>query len=330
LDDAEALINHKLNLAADKSIKYIDFDKYQVNQQATKRSKSKIAVVVASGVIMDGPEMANSINSKNLVDDLRKLRKDPKVKAIVLRINSPGGSALASESIWKELMLTKAVKPIVASMADVAASGGYYLATACHHILAHPTTITGSIGVFNYYFNIDGFLKNKIGITRDGVKTSPSADLYSVHRALTVQEKVAFQKYVDRTYETFLERVATGRKMDQAAVIRVAEGRVWPGTLAKEQGLVDELGGLEEAIEKAAELAGLKEDYRISYWPKPKTWLEELLSEWKGTQNSKLLSFIGKLVGSESAANYLDLKNIQELGSLKGIQARLPYCMEID
>jgi protease-4 len=330
LDDAEALINHKLGLEAGVSINYVNFDKYPAEERVAQSPKTQIAVVVASGLMIDGPEIANSINTKNFVENLRKLRKDPTVKAIVLRINSPGGSALASDTMWKELMLTKAVKPIVASMADVAASGGYYLATACHHIVAHPTTITGSIGVFSYYFNVDGFLKNKLGITRDGVKTGPSADLFSVPRALTAQEKTALQKYIEQSYDAFLEKVATGRQMDQAAVTRIAGGRVWPGALAKEHGLVDELGGLEEAIEKAAGLAGLKEDYSLSYWPKSKTWFEELLSEWKGTQNNKLVNLLEKLISSGSAANYFDLKNLQELGSLKGIQMRLPYRLEID
>lgn len=322
-DDAEALIRAKLGLAAEAPIHYIAFNKYKAGNQATQLPKAQIAVLVAAGTIMDDIEVPNSINTKAFIESLRKLRADQTVQAIVLRINSPGGSALASDTMWKALILTKAHKPIVASMADIAASGGYYLAAACNHIIAHPTTITGSIGIYGLYFDVNALLKNKLGITADVVKTGQSADLFSIGRPLSAHEKTVIQKSIDRGYDTFLERVAIGRQMSRAAVARVAEGRVWPGTLAKEHGLVDELGSLEDAINKAAALADLKEAYTVSYWPKPKTWLEEALSEWKGTLNEDLIR-------NTLGETYPYLKSIQELTNMRGIQARLPYTIEID
>lgn len=330
LDEVEAIIHSKLGLAAETSIPYIDFNKYPSGGLIGKSKRSQIAVLIASGIIEDGEGKNHNIASKGFVKILKKLRKDPQVKAIVLRINSPGGSALASETIWKELMLTKSVKPVVASMGDVAASGGYYIATACSSIFAQTTTITGSIGIYSLYFNVDTLLKDKIGITRDGVKTSPSADLFQVSRPFTMQEKFAFQKHVERGYETFLNRVAAGRQMTSSAVARLAEGRVWPGSLAKEHGLVDELGGLESAIEKAAALAGIPSNYKLSYWPKPKTYLEELAMEWQDRENSKLMNFIKAFIGLQRARSLVDLETLQELRSMQGIQARLPYKLQID
>jgi protease-4 len=333
-DSVEATINHKLGLKADKDIHYVPFNEYQSKRRSIQEHEEQIAVLVASGDITNELN-ASGVASKSFAKMLSKLRKDPKVKAIVLRINSPGGSALASETIWKELMLTKAVKPIVASMADVAASGGYYIATACQYIVAHPMTITGSIGIYSLYFDIDTFLQEKIGITRDGVKTNPSADLYSIFRPLTRQEKDALQQHVEHGYKVFLNRVAQGRKIKPSTLNRLAEGRVWPGILAKEHGLVDELGGLQQAIDKAAELAGIEDNYTLVYWPKYKVWLTELVSEWKETENKQLINLAKKLL-TRLPDNQLNLLDkaweilVQNLKAMQGVQARLPYTIEID
>lgn len=322
-NDAEAWIRTQLGLAEETPINYVGFHKYQAAHQASQSSPAQVAVLVVAGTMTDNPEVPHSINTKAFIKDLKQLRQDPAVKAIVLRINSPGGSALAADTMWKELMLTRAHKPIVASMADVAASGGYYLAVACHHIIAHPTTLTGSIGIFGLHLSIDTLLKNKLGITIDGVKTAPSADLFSSSRPLSAHEKAVIQRWIDQGYATFLARVATGRQMSQTATARVAAGRVWPGSLAQKHGLVDELGSLENAIEKAAALADLVGAYTVSYWPKPKTWLEEALSGWREIQNTMLRQHTG-----EAMVPYL--KTIQELIDMRGIQARLPYVIEID
>lgn len=220
-------------------------------------------------------------------------------------------------------MLTKAQKPVVASMSDVAASGGYYLAAACDRILAHPTTITGSIGIFGLFFDVHALLSNKLGITTDAVKTGGSADLFeNPGRAFNNHEKKIIQKIVDKGYNTFLERVAEGRKMKKEVVACVAGGRVWTGQNAQEQGLVDELGGLEAAVQAAAELSGIADEFTISYWPKPRTLSEQVL----GWRNS---------VGNETAlralqATFPALKHIQELINMTSIQARLPYRVEIE
>jgi protease-4 len=332
LDQAETLINTQLGVESDSEIHYVEWEDYSGKPGPIQKPRPNIAVLVASGVIVDSPNQKGMeiINSKNFIETLKELRENTQVKAIVLRINSPGGSAVASESIWKELVLTNATKPVVASMSDVAASGGYYIATACEHIVAHPITITGSIGIFGVYYDVDTLLKDKIGITRDGVKTSPSADLLTISRRLSIQEKAVLQKQVERGYDIFLDRVATGRQMQKENVAQLAEGRVWSGSLAKEHGLVDELGGLEQAIKKAAELAGIKDGYKVSYWPKPNTWLEGIIYDWQAAENNKLMSFLTKLISFGLNTDYLPTSTLQDLKSVQGMQARLPYKLEID
>jgi len=323
-DDAEALIKNRLCLAQEAHIHYVPFDKYALLKKTARSSKKQIAVLIAEGNIIDGTGAPGTIGSKDLVTSLKAIRKDKSIKAVVLRINSPGGSALAADTLWKELILTKARKPVVASMSDVAASGGYYLAVACSRILAHPTTITGSIGIFGLFFDIHALLSNRLGITTDVVKTGGSADLFeNPGRSFNNHEKKMIQKVVDEGYNIFLERVAAGRNMDKELVERVAAGRVWTGQMAQEKGLVDELGGLEAAIQAAAKLAAIEDEYTVSYWPKKETFSEQLLSGWKNH------------VGNETAfrtlqANFPTLKPIQELINMTGIQARSPYMIEIE
>ncbi|MHB9147221.1 MAG: signal peptide peptidase SppA [Candidatus Amoebophilus sp.] len=325
-NDIEALLRAKLKLAVATKINYIDFDTYHKNkQQHTKQHNNRIAVLIASGAIVDKEIGPNYITSSIFVRMLRKLREDPDVKAIVLRINSPGGSALASDTIWKELMLTRACKPIVASMSDIAASGGYYLAAGCDYILAHPTTITGSIGIYGLYFDVHALLKNKLGIVGDVVKTSPSADIFSPVRPFSEHEKNVIQQHIESGYDNFLDKVATGRQMKKVDVARLAEGRVWSGSLAKEHGLVDQLGGLEDAIEKAAVLADLQQSYQVDYWPKSKNiWFKELIMRWCNNQHANLLP-------SHLTNPYHNIFNyIQELINRRGVQASLPYTIEIE
>ena len=323
-DDVAAWIRARLGLAKRDDVDYVSLSRYtQIHKvQAPKPSKAQVAVLVASGHITDDPEASDSINTQEFVENLQKLREDPTVKAIVLRINSPGGSVLASATMWKELMRTRAYKPIVASLSDVAASGGYYLALACNYIIAHPITITGSVGVFGLYFTIDSLL-SKLGITVDGVKTAPSADFFSIARPPSAHEKAAIQRLIDRSYENFVELLATSRQLSPEEAERVGGGRVWPGSLAKEHGLVDELGSLEDAIEKAASLASLEDAYTVVYYPEASTWLEGVLKLLKGTQGAMLVDHAHHQLGP-----YLQI--ILKLCAMRGIQARLPYDIEID
>ncbi|MEM9416811.1 MAG: signal peptide peptidase SppA [Bacteroidota bacterium] len=323
-DEAEALIKAKLAIAPEATIRYIAYDKYALLKQSPATSKNQVAVLVAEGAIVDGKGTPGMINSKDLAGHLKTLREDKAVKAVVLRINSPGGSALASDVLWQELMLTKARKPVVASLSDVAASGGYYLASACDRIVAHPTTITGSIGIFGLFFDVNALLSNKLGITTDSVKLGRSADFLSnPGRPLTSHEQAVIQRVVDKGYDTFIQRVATGRGLDQEAVAQVASGRVWSGQAAQTRGLVDDLGGLDDAIQAAAQLAAIDKNYSVSYWPKPKTLSEQILSSWRRTTSAKAVLHAWQ-------ADFPALGPIRELVNMTGVQARLPYRIEIE
>lgn len=328
-DDAETHIKTRIALEEETTINYVPFTQYVSHNKKGRKinmrsSKRQIAVVIADGVIVDGKSTYDTIGALDLASSLRTIRKDKTIKAVVLRINSPGGSALASDTLWKELMLLKSEKPVVASLADIAASGGYYLAAACDRIVAHPTTITGSIGIFALLFDVHALLNQKLGITTDVVKTSSSADLLTnPGRPLKSSEKIVIQKLIDKGYNTFLERVATGRKMDKQAVAHLASGRVWAGQLAQEKGLVDELGDLEAAIQTAAKLTDIEKDYTLTYWPKPPALSEQIFRSWTHVVNNKPM--LMQLQTSAPA-----VQHIQRLTHMTGIQACLPYMIEIE
>lgn len=324
-DDAEGLIKSKLSLDQEASINYVSFSEYAaLKKKNSQPSESQIAVLVAEGTIVDGTSAPGTVGSQSLASSLRAIRKDESIKAVVLRINSPGGSALASDVLWREIILTKSQKPVVASMSDVAASGGYYLASACNRILAHPTTITGSIGIFGLFFDVHALLSSELGITTDVVKTGKSADWFeNLGRPFHSHERAVIQKIVDQGYCVFLDRVAEGRNMNRKVVESLAAGRVWPGQLAKEKGLVDELGSLETAIQAAAELSGIAGEYTVSYWPKSKTWFSEILDDLRNYINSNVAFRIAK-------EKFPVLQHVQELVDMRGIQARLPYMIEIE
>lgn len=324
VDGAEALIKARLGVDQKADVHYISYEKYVSLKKTRSASKNQIAVLIAEGPIVDGKGGPGTIGAKGLAADLKAAREDDTIKAVVLRINSPGGSALASDVLWQELMLTKAKKPVVASLSDVAASGGYYLASACDRIVAQPTTITGSIGIFGLFFDVNALLRNKLGITTDVVKLGSSADLLSnLGRSFTAREKAVIQRVIDKGYATFLERVATGRGLDQETVKRVASGRVWSGHAAQKQDLVDDLGGLEDAIRAASELAVMPKDYVVSYWPKSQTLYEQIFK--RGRKNSNAIESLAAL-----QATIPGWKHMQDLINMKGIQARLPYEIEID
>jgi protease-4 len=237
----------------------------------------QIAVVYAEGEIVDGEGQAGEIGGRKFARELRELRQDDNVKAIVLRVNSPGGSATASEEIQREIRLAMKEKPVVVSMGSVAASGGYWISTYSDRIFAEPTTITGSIGVFGLFINVKQ-LANNLGLTFDTVKTGHVADIFSISRPKTDEELAIFQKLVDWIYDEFTSKVAEARKLDKAKVLEIAQGRVWSGVEAKRLGLVDEIGGLGRAITYAAEKAKVGAHYQVTEYPRKKQ-LAELINE---------------------------------------------------
>ena len=255
-DQVKNEITGRLNLAVNSKINFIYFGEYAKSVTLNESSASeKIAVIYANGDIISGTGADEQVASDDYKELIRKARLDKSVKAIVLRVNSPGGSALASDVIWREVSLAKKEKPVVVSMGDVAASGGYYIACNANKVFANASTITGSIGVFSIVPNIESFLKNKIGITTDRVRTGPFADMGSMDRALTAPEKMFFQASTDSIYNTFKSRVARGRKKNIEYIDSIGQGRVWTGADAIKIGLVDKIGGLHVAIQEAARLA---------------------------------------------------------------------------
>lgn len=320
--------NHLANLMEQENyddINFISLKKYNKvkNENARdKFKKEKVAVIYAQGEIQSGEGSETVIGSERISKAIRKARKDEKVKAIVLRVNSPGGSALASDVIWREMKLANEEKPVVVSMGDVAASGGYYIACASDKIYASPNTITGSIGVFGIMPNIEELMTDKIGITFDNVKTNKFADLGSVNRPLTQEEYDIIQKGVVDVYNTFTSKVAEGRDMSQENVDDIGQGRVWSGTNAMDINLIDEYGGLDAAVAGAAELAEL-EDYRIYELPEQKDPFQELLEQLEEDMQT---SWIKYQLGDQ----YKYYKTIQDIKHLKGVQARMPYQFVID
>ncbi|MEO1655325.1 MAG: signal peptide peptidase SppA, partial [Bacteroidota bacterium] len=282
-DELEKEIKKELDLKEKDKVNYVTQGTYDkvAGGSTSSSSSNRIAVIIAAGEIRSGKSEDESVmGSATIVSELRKARKNKRVKAVVLRINSPGGSALASDVVWNEIQLTRKEKPVIASMSDYAASGGYYLAMGCDKILAKPTTITGSIGVFLLLFDVKNLFENKLGITTDRVSTGNFPELRSVllDRELKEEEKVMLQASADKVYDDFTKKAAEGRKMSQEEIKAIASGRVWTGTQAKENGLVDELGGLEAAIALAAKEAELEEDdYRVRYYPAQKSFVDKLL-----------------------------------------------------
>jgi protease IV len=323
-DEVETALKKELSLDNDDKITFVSASKYTDADKVIKENSSdnRIVVIVGQGGISSGKSGDDGIGSETIADELRKARNDKKVKAVVLRINSPGGSALASDVMWREVELTKKVKPVVASMSDVAASGGYYMAMGCDKIVAQPNTITGSIGVFTVLFRFDEFLKNKLGITFDRVNSNAHSDWPTVTREMSEFEKDRIQNSTNDIYANFTAKAAAGRKMPVEKLRAIASGRVWAGSNAKANGLVDELGGIDKAIETAATLAKLKkDDYRVRYLPSKKNVIEEFFNKFSNDAEERAVrSQLGEL------APYL--KIIQKFQKMEGTQARMPE-MEI-
>lgn len=317
-DQVLATLKKKTGAEKDDDLHFVTYHKYKKSGDEDKEvSSNKIAVIVAQGEIQGGKGDEETIGSDKIAETLRKARNDKNIKAVVLRINSPGGSALASDVMWREIQLVKKTKPIIASMSDVAASGGYYMAMGCDKIVAQPTTITGSIGVFGLLFNAKDFFDHKLGITFDGVKTGAYSDLGNMTRPFTDGERRIIQKEVDNIYETFTSKAAQGRKMDVEQLKKLAGGRVWSGTEAKQNGLVDELGGLEKAVELAANQAKLGKDYRLKLMPVQKNMFEQLIEQLSGGGKEALLK-------AELGELYPMVKQIKKIKQIEGLQTRLP------
>ncbi|MDB4918119.1 MAG: signal peptide peptidase SppA [Mucilaginibacter sp.] len=307
-----------------KSVELSDYGSSEIASGDKKEnSKNRIAIVYASGDIVGGEGDDNTIGSERISKALRKVRLDNKVKAVVLRINSPGGSSLASDVIWREVMLTKKVKPIIVSMGDLAASGGYYIACAADSIIAEPNTITGSIGIFAVLPNMQKFFNNKLGITFDGVKTGKYSDLGDLSRPLTPEEKAILQNQVNQGYDSFTKAVAAGRNKTQAYVNSIGQGRVWTGTQAVKIGLVDRLGNINDAIASAAKKANIKK-YKLVAYPEQKSFLNKF---GLGMSAEIKAHFIKSELG-ENFKYYEQIKGVTQL--MRTPQARMPYDIEIN
>ncbi len=312
----------KLITGEDK-LKLIEIDDYtNINNKKKKISRNKIAVIYATGNINMGEGDEESIGSETTAKAIENARKDKNVKAIVLRINSGGGSALASEVIWRETLLAKKEKPLVVSMGDYAASGGYYIACAADSIVANPLTLTGSIGVFGMIPNLQKFYKNKLGITLDTVNTNKYADM-GTNRPLYNFERNKIQDNINDTYDTFITRVSDGRKMTKTAIDEIGQGRVWTGYDAKNIGLIDVYGGINKSIDIAAELSNTKE-FRIIKLPKEKDPFEELSKNL--LKNTKASTMIKKLIG----VNSLLINPVEDLLTEDPIQTRIPFIISLE
>ena len=312
---------------SNKHVNAIANANYAKSYSIKSSSKNEVAVIYASGQIFDGKgdETAN-IYSENLSKTIRKAREDNNVKAVVLRVNSPGGSAVASAIIGRELDLTKEVKPVIVSMGNYAASGGYWISAKGDYIFADPTTLTGSIGVFGTFPNMKGFLNDKVGLTFDVAKTNENADFGSVTQPLTEFQYAKLQENVVKTYDDFTKRVAEGRGLRQTFVDSIGQGRVWAGADAIGLGLVDQLGDMEDAIAYAAQKAELGDDYKVVEMPKAKDFMTRMMESMNGGGTDKLDAAMRAKLGS-----YYDyLQGLENLQKNTGIQARMPFDMIIE
>ncbi|MCK0189542.1 signal peptide peptidase SppA [Arenibacter sp. F20364] len=325
-DEYESMIKEKIGIDTAEDINYVPISDYirTAGKIKINSGNDKIAVIFAQGEIWYGEGGSDVIGQGIINDALKKAREDKNVKAIVLRVNSPGGSALASDIIWREIEITKQSKPVVVSMGDVAASGGYYIAAGADKIFAEPTTITGSIGVFGTVPNISELATN-IGVNAEQVGTNKNSVDYSLFEPMNDSFRSNVLEGIEATYETFLDRVAQGRGITLAQADSVAQGRVWSGVDAKRLGLVDELGGLDEAIEAAAQMVGL-DNYGIRKLPKYKSDFEKLMEDLGGATSKSKESIIQQEIGAEA---YAILKEIKQAMQNKGIQARMPFTLNI-
>lgn len=303
------------------SVELVDYTN-ATDKREKKDSKNHIAIIYASGEIQGGDGDENTIGSDRISESIRKARLDDKVKAVVLRVNSPGGGSLASDVIWREVYLTKKVKPMIVSMGDLAASGGYYISCAADSIIAEPNTITGSIGIFAILPNMQKLFNDKLGITFDGVKTGKYADLGDISRPLSPEERAILQNQVNRGYDEFTKAVADGRHKTQAYINSIGQGRVWTGTQAIKLGLVDRLGNINDAVKCAAKMAKLK-TYTLYSYPAQKSIFGKLGSNMSEQMKTHYMK-------SELGENYIYYQQIKNLTQMmRTPQMRIPYDITI-
>jgi protease IV len=321
-DEVMSVIKKNIQIGETDKINFASLTDYTKANKETSKSKNKIAVIYAVGEIESGEGDDNKIGSERIAKAIKDARLDKDVKAIVLRVNSPGGSALASDVIWRETVLAQKTKPFIVSMGDVAASGGYYISCAADRIFAQPNTITGSIGVFGMIPNAQKALSEKLGITIDTVNTNKHSDVGTILRGATADEYQYIQQSVEHIYDVFITKVATGRKTSKNNIDSIGQGRVWSGADAIKINLVDELGGINDAIAYAVKQAKVS-DYRLLELPKQKDPLQELLGNTAEEMEARSMK-------SNLGESYLYVKQIKNVLQLKGVQARLPYEMIIE
>jgi len=311
-------------LTTDDKINLVTMAKYSKvpNPKKVGSSKNRISVIYASGSIAMGKGNDYNIGGNNYADIIRRERKDSSVKAIVLRVNSPGGYAVASDLIWRELNLAAEVKPVVVSMGNYAASGGYYISAPGTKIYANPTTISGSIGVFGLIPNAGNLLEKKLGITHETVNTNENSDFISLFRPLESYERDVIQMSIESVYSDFVSKVAEGRKKSRESIDSIGQGRVWSGLSALRIGLVDEMGGLRDAINGAAQLAGVDSLYSIRELPSIEDPYTKIISQLSGNIRMNLLR-------KELGEYFRFYNELKEVSAISGIQARLPYFIEI-
>lgn len=323
-DEVKRELQDRLKLSPREKINFVTFSDYSKAVDFKEPySENKIALIYADGDIVSGNGDHDQVGSDAFRNIIRKARLDNEVKAIVFRVNSPGGSSLASDVIWREISLARKEKPVVVSMGDMAASGGYYIACNADSVFANANTITGSIGVFSIIPNFQSFFKNKLGITFDGVKTAPFADMGGGDRPLNETEKRFFQAATDSIYFTFKSRVAEGRKKDIVYIDSIAQGRVWTGTRGIDIGLVDKIGTLQDAVRSAARMAKVT-GYRLKEYPERKTLLEQIMSSYK---KSIKTSLVKEEIGEEQLKTLQELKKVKQMVGTP--QARLPFSFTI-
>lgn len=328
-DQVKDEIKSKLNIDKHDMINFVSMGKYENAVSYKKTGKAKIALIYAEGDIVDGKGSSSQIGGATYRGYIRKARLDQDVKAIVIRINSGGGSSMASENMWREITIARKDKPVIISYGDMAASGGYYMSCNADSIFAEPNTITGSIGVFSILPNMQKFFNDKLGITFDRVKTAPDADVLSVTKPLTEMQKKYFQNEVDSIYYTFKSRVAEGRKKDMAYVDSIGQGRVWLGEKGQQLGLVDRIGGLQDAIDCAARMMAAGNTsgsgYRLVEYPEPKNFLDLILGHYKKTMS---LAAIKEEIGEEGFRAYQSVSRMKQM--VGTTQARLPFEFTIE
>ena len=319
-DQVETAMKEKVGTAKKEDLNLVELAKYSTTVEKKLDATSKVAVLCADGEIVDGASKDGQVGSEDFAKAVSKLRKDEKVKAIVLRINSPGGSALASDVMWRELMLAKKEKPLIISFGDVAASGGYYIACMGDRIFAQPNTITGSIGVFGLIPNAKKLLNDKLGITTDRVSVTKHGAMAIGTNPLDEEEKAMIQRSIERTYREFKSRVAEGRKRDTAYIESIAQGHVYTGAQGIKLGLVDTLGGLDDAIAYAAKQANLKE-YRVKLYPEEKSLSEQISEGLSGAKQDMIKGEMGE-------EQYRIFRTLQSVSHFYGIQMRMPVELE--